>query len=77
LYRGINEFKKGCQSRINIIRDENGNLLADPQNVLNRWNNFFNQVLNIHGFHDVRQRGIRTAEPLVPEPNLFQVEIVV
>jgi hypothetical protein len=40
LYRGINEFKKGYQPRINIIKDENGNLLADPQNVLNRWKNF-------------------------------------
>jgi hypothetical protein len=25
LYRGINEFKKGYQPRINIIKDENGN----------------------------------------------------
>jgi hypothetical protein len=33
LYRGINEFKKGYQPRINIIKDENGNLIADPQNV--------------------------------------------
>jgi hypothetical protein len=24
LYRGINEFKKGYQPRINIIKDENG-----------------------------------------------------
>jgi hypothetical protein len=30
LYRGINEFKKGYQPRINIIKDENGNLLAVP-----------------------------------------------
>jgi hypothetical protein len=37
LYRGINEFKKGYQPRINIIKDENDNLLADPQSVLNRW----------------------------------------
>jgi hypothetical protein len=36
LYRNINEFKKGYQSRINIIKDENGNLLADPQSVLYR-----------------------------------------
>jgi hypothetical protein len=49
LYRGINEFKKGYQHTINIIKDEKGNLLADPQSVLNRWKNFFNQVLNIHG----------------------------
>jgi hypothetical protein len=36
LYRDRTEFKKGYQPRINIIKDENGNLLADPQNVLNR-----------------------------------------
>jgi hypothetical protein len=28
LYRGINEFTKGYQTRINIMRDVNGN--ADP-----------------------------------------------
>jgi hypothetical protein len=28
--------KKGYQPRINIIKDENCNVLADPQNVLNR-----------------------------------------
>jgi hypothetical protein len=36
LCRGINEFKKGYKPRINITKDENGNLLADPQIVLNR-----------------------------------------
>jgi hypothetical protein len=35
LYGGINEFKKVYQPRFNIKKDENGNLLADPQNVLN------------------------------------------
>jgi hypothetical protein len=70
LYRGINEFKKGHQLRINIIKDVYGNLIADPQNVLNRWKNFFSQVLNVHGVHDDRQMDIHTAEPLVPEPSL-------
>jgi hypothetical protein len=77
LYRSINEFKKGYQPRINIIKDENDNLIADPQNVSNRWKNFFNQVLNVHGVHDVRQMNIHTAEPLVPEPSLVEVEIAI
>jgi hypothetical protein len=75
LYRGINEFKKGYQSRINIFKDENGNLLADLQSVLNRWKNFFNQVLNVHGIHDVRQMDIHTCEPFVPKCSLVEVEI--
>jgi hypothetical protein len=74
-HSGINEFKKGYQPRINIMKDENGNLLADSQTVLNRWKNFFNQVLNLHGAHNVRQGDIQTAEPLVPKPSLVEVEI--
>jgi hypothetical protein len=31
LYREINEFKKGYQPRNNLVKDENGDLLADPQ----------------------------------------------
>jgi hypothetical protein len=30
LYREINEFKKGSQPRNNLVKDENGGLLADP-----------------------------------------------
>jgi hypothetical protein len=77
LYRGINEFKKGYQSRINIIKDENGNLLADSHSVLNGWKNVFKQMLNVHGVHDVRQMDIHTAEPLVPESSLVEVEIAI
>jgi hypothetical protein len=77
LYRGINEFKTVYQPRINIIKDENGKLLGDPQNVLNRWKNFFKQMLHVHGVHDVRQMDIHTAEPLVPEPSLVEVEIAI
>jgi hypothetical protein len=44
LYSGTNEFKKGYQPRINIIKDANGKLLAHPHSVFNRWKNFFNHV---------------------------------
>jgi hypothetical protein len=54
LYRGINEFKRGCQPRNNLVKDENGDLLADSQNILNRWENYFSQLLNVY-VSDVRQ----------------------
>jgi hypothetical protein len=66
LYRRVNEFKEGYQTRINIIKDENGNLIADPKSVLNRWKDFFNQVLSTWDSY-VRQKDMHTAEPLVPE----------
>jgi hypothetical protein len=41
LYRGINEVKRGYQRRNNLVKDENGDLLADSHNILNRWKNYF------------------------------------
>jgi len=69
LYRGINDFK-GHQPRTNIVRDENGDMVADSQRILTRWRNHFSQLLNIQGVNDVRH----TAEPLVPEPSAVDVE---
>jgi hypothetical protein len=77
VYRGINDFWKSYQTRIDIIKDGNGNLLADPYGVLNRWKNSFNQVLNVHGIHDVKQTDKHTAEPLVSEPGNVKVEIAI
>jgi hypothetical protein len=37
LYRGINEFKRGYQPRRNFVKDENSDLLADSNTILNRW----------------------------------------
>jgi hypothetical protein len=63
LYRGIKEFKKGYQPRTNFVKDERGDLLADPRTILNRWKNYFCQLLNVHRAGDVRQTEMHTAEP--------------
>jgi hypothetical protein len=77
LYRGINKFKKGYQSRTNMVKEENGDLLAYSHSILNRWKNNFCQLLNVHGVNDVRQTEIHTAEPLVPEPSCSKVQIAI
>jgi hypothetical protein len=84
LYRGINEFKRGYQPRIIVIKYKYGNLQADPQCVQKHnsfntntplsesyKNDFFNQVLYVHGVHNVTQK----TEPLVPELTPVKVEI--
>jgi hypothetical protein len=38
---GANEFIMGYQPRNNLVKDENGDLLANSRNVLNRWKNYF------------------------------------
>jgi hypothetical protein len=70
LYRGITEFKKGYQHNTNLVKDERGDLLADPQKILTRWGNYFCQLLNVQGAGGIRQTEIHTAEPFVPEPSL-------
>jgi hypothetical protein len=43
LYGGINGFKRGYQPRNNFVKYQNGDLLADSQNILNKWKNYFSQ----------------------------------
>jgi len=39
--------------------------------------NHFSQLLNVHGVDDVRQREVDTAEPLLPEPSVCKVKMVI
>jgi len=39
--------------------------------------NHFSQLLNVHEINDVRQTDIHTAEPLVPEPSAFEIEMAI
>jgi hypothetical protein len=72
----VSEFKRGYQPRTNSVKDENGDLLAESHNILNRWN-FFCHLLNIHGINGFRQIGMHTAEPFVSECSSFNVEITI
>jgi hypothetical protein len=58
LYRGIKEFKRSYQTRYNLVKDENGDVLADSHNIWNRWNSYFSQLLNVHNVSEVRQNYI-------------------
>jgi hypothetical protein len=77
LYRGINEFKRGYQPRNKLVKDENGDLLADYHNILNRWKNSSSQLLNVHNVSNVRQIEVHSAEPLVPGPSHHEVIIAI
>jgi hypothetical protein len=56
------------------VKDENDDLLVDSD-VLNRWKNYFSQLLNAHNVSDLMQIEVHTAEPLVPGPSRLEVEI--
>ena len=73
LYRGINDFKKGYQPRTTMVKDEKGDLVADPHSIMARRRNYFSQLLNVHEVKDVRQAEIHTVESLVPEPSALRL----
>jgi len=52
-------------------------VVTDSYSTLARWRNHFSQLLNVHAIIDVRQIEICTAEPLVPEPNAFEVALAI
>jgi len=59
------------------VKYDKGDLVADCHSILARWRNYFSQILNVHGFNDVRQTEINTTEPLVPEPRASEFELPV
>ena len=48
------------------MKDEHGDVLADSH-ILNRWKNYFSQLLNVYRVSGVRQIEEHIAEPLVPD----------
>ena len=79
MYRGIREIRGGHQSRTDMIKDENGNLLGDTKSILNRWRNYFNNVLNINDREEgsFNENTIHTAEPFIVEPDELDIKFII
>jgi hypothetical protein len=60
-----------------LVKDERGNLLADPHKILNRWKNYICQLLNVRGAGGVRQTEMQTAETFVPEYSASEVDAAI
>ena len=52
-------------------------MVADSHSIMARWRKYFSQLLIVHGVNDVRQSEIHTAEPLVSQPSVFEVELAI
>jgi hypothetical protein len=56
-----NEFKRGYKLRNNLVKNENGDLLADSRNILDKPKSYFSQLQNAHNVSDVRQTEVQIA----------------
>jgi len=52
-------------------------LVTDSHSMLARWRKHFSQLFSVHGVSKARLTDIRTAEPLVPEPSAFEIEMAI
>jgi hypothetical protein len=68
---------KGYQPRTDLVNDQKGDLHVDPHKIVNRWMNYFCQLLNVQRWGGIRQTEIQTAEPFVPEPSISEVEVAI
>jgi hypothetical protein len=66
---------KGYQSRTNIVQDEKRDLVTDSHSIVAKWRDHFFQLWNVHRFNYPRRTEIHTADPLVPGPSAFEVEM--
>ena len=64
LYTVVNEFKKGYQTRVTLVKDDN---LLVNFHIFKRWTNHFCWLLNIHDTE------IYVAASLAQEPSAFEV----
>jgi len=76
LYRGVNEFKKGYQLRINLVKDKNGDHLQIFTIFwTDKW--IICQLFCVCGINNVRQTEMHVTEPFVSEPSPFEIEIAI
>ena len=49
----------------------------DSNSILNRWKDYFSQLLSVHKDNDVGEIEIQPAEPVFPHPTFLEVEIAI
>ena len=72
--RNLNSHKQFWY-KVNIAKDEKGDLVRDCNSILVRWRHHFSQLLKVHGVNDVTLTELHTSEPLLPDRSAFEVEI--
>jgi len=60
-----------------MIRNERGDLQADPTKTVDVWKSYFDKLLNVHNREQTEEFEIHTAELRIPEPNEIEIEMSV
>ena len=52
-------------------------MVTDSHSILVMWQKHFSQLFSVHGFSDLRQTEIHTAQPVVLELSAFEFEMAI
>jgi len=63
------------EPRNNIVKNKNGDLVADSHSILALCRKHFSKFWTVYGANDVRQAEIHTADPILPESRDFEFEM--
>ncbi|PNF19370.1 hypothetical protein B7P43_G06343, partial [Cryptotermes secundus] len=66
--RHFRNLKRGYQPSSNLVKDENSDLLADSHSILNRWRNYFSQLLNVNRLMKRISVALRKADLMLSAP---------
>jgi len=75
LYRNINKFKTDYHLRTHSVYYEKCVLFADSHSTLDKRRTRFYELLNIYEVHNSKPTEVHTAERLVPEPGVFELQM--
>lgn len=72
-YHAQKNMTTGYRAKSNTIRDANGNLMKDEITILERWAEYYDELLN-KNVQDQNSEEIIAIEEEVPAPTLQEVE---
>lgn len=83
-FKKCRSVKEGFKARTNFISDNSGNLISDPSEIVNKFQEFFEELLNnknnrIGSNNDEKYQELvyHTAEPELLAPNIEEIEIII
>ena len=72
-YRSVKKSRDGFKANSIKIRNENGDLLSDKKMILNRWSQYFQNLLNKPQLPQQTTQTFQLADPCIEEPSYEEV----
>jgi hypothetical protein len=75
IYEAVKKLNKGFQPRLDICKNKNGNVIGDKSEIVNRWVEYFKEILNRTAEQETEIMQYITAEIEIESPSLLEVKM--